>query len=252
LILLVKLLLVPMLLAAVTLTGRRFGPTVAGWLGSFPVVAGPVLLIVTLEHGAAFGAQAATAALAGIAPTMGFFVLYAASSQRFQWWLCLPLCWLGWVALVWLVSGLPLELPIAAVAALVGLVVAPLLLKPPPGPATRVVPHGFELPARMLVGAGLALAASALAAAFGAAVAGYTALFPLVGSVVTGFTHALHGRDPTVRFLAGMTRGMWSVGGFCLVLALALRDAGISAAFGLTLAISLVAHALLRPRPSSA
>ena len=54
-----KLLLVPALLALVTLAGRRWGQRVAGWLGSFPIVAGPILLILTLENGVAFGVAAA-------------------------------------------------------------------------------------------------------------------------------------------------------------------------------------------------
>ena len=61
---LLKLLLVPLLLAAVTLAGRRWGQSVAGWLGSFPIVAGPILLILSIENGAGFGARAAQMAMA--------------------------------------------------------------------------------------------------------------------------------------------------------------------------------------------
>ena len=56
LILLLKLLLVPSLIYAVTLVGRRWGPGVAGWMSAFPIVSGPILLTVTLEQGAAFAA----------------------------------------------------------------------------------------------------------------------------------------------------------------------------------------------------
>ena len=66
LILVLKLLLVPSLLATVTLVARRWGANVAGWLASFPIVAGPVLLVLTLEQGAAFGARAAAAAVGNV------------------------------------------------------------------------------------------------------------------------------------------------------------------------------------------
>jgi hypothetical protein len=51
-----KLFLVPALIYAVTLAGRKWGPTVAGWMSAFPIVAGPILLVFTMEHGAQFGA----------------------------------------------------------------------------------------------------------------------------------------------------------------------------------------------------
>ncbi|NBU24335.1 MAG: hypothetical protein EBS39_01680 [Gammaproteobacteria bacterium] len=80
-----KLLLVPTLLAIVTLAGRRWGQRVAGWLGSFPIVAGPILLVLTLENGGAFGAAAAQRALAGVAATTGFFVIYSHLAPRWSW-----------------------------------------------------------------------------------------------------------------------------------------------------------------------
>ena len=40
--LLLKLLLVPTLIALITLAGRRWGPAVAGWLARFPVLGGAV------------------------------------------------------------------------------------------------------------------------------------------------------------------------------------------------------------------
>ena len=52
--LLLKLLLVPGLVAAVTLAVRRWGPAVGGWLAGLPVVAGPVLVFYAIEQGDAF------------------------------------------------------------------------------------------------------------------------------------------------------------------------------------------------------
>ena len=67
-VLLLKVLLVPSLIALVTLAGRRWGQRLAGWLGGFPIVAGPVLLVLAIENGNAFAAEAAFAALVGLAP----------------------------------------------------------------------------------------------------------------------------------------------------------------------------------------
>lgn len=252
LILLVKLLLVPSLLAAVTLAARRWGQGVAGWLGGFPIVAGPVLLVVTLEQGPAFGAAAATGAVAGIAPTMVFIIVYARLCHRFAWWQVVALGYLAWVAAVALVHQLQATLPLAAVIGAAGLIVAARLVRRPPGPVQPVPPNRLELPARMLVGVLLTFGTSAVAAAFGARLAGYAAIFPLVAAVVSVFSHALHGPDTAVRFLAGSARGLWSVWAFALAIALLLPVLGTGPAFLGSLGATLVLHLALRPRPAAA
>ena len=55
--LLLKLVLVPGLIALVTLAGRRFGPRLGGRLNALPLVAGPVLFFLALEQGDAFVAR---------------------------------------------------------------------------------------------------------------------------------------------------------------------------------------------------
>ena len=62
-ILLTKLLLGPGLVVAASLAGRRWGPAVSGILVAIPIVLGPILLIITIEHGEAFGADTATSSL---------------------------------------------------------------------------------------------------------------------------------------------------------------------------------------------
>lgn len=248
LILVIKLLLVPSLLATVTLAARRWGPNVAGWLGSFPIVAGPVLLVITLEQGTAFGARAAEAALAGVAPTMLFLVLYAWLSARLAWWQSVILGYFGWAVAVALLSRAPPGLGLAAAIGGTGLALAMALVRVPPGAALVQQPNRLELPARMLVGVLLIFVSSALAAAFGPRLGGYVAIFPLVASIVASFSHALHGRDSALRFLAGMCRGMWSVGAFCLALALLLPRVGLAPAFLAALAATASLHAVLRPR----
>jgi hypothetical protein len=247
-ILLIKLLLIPALLAAVTLVGRRFGPNVAGWLGSFPIVAGPVLLIIALEQGGAFGAVAAQFALAGIAAAMVFCIVYAHLSSGRPWWLTAAGAFAGWGLAVAALGRLPAGLPVAALVAFGALAITPRLFPALEQLPRARVPHRFELPARMAVGALLAVTSSWLAARYGPRLAGYLALFPLVTSVLVTFTHALDGRAAAVAFLAGMSRGLWAAAVFCLVLAVVLGRLPMLGGFLAATAVTTLVHALLRPR----
>jgi hypothetical protein len=253
-----KLLLVPALLAAVTLAGRRWGQRVAGWLGSFPIVAGPILLILTLENGAAFGAEAAARALAGVVATMGFFVLYARLAPRLAWPAALAVSTAAWLALVAWLGVLPGTLPAAAAAAVATLALAPFAMGAA-APVTASTATGaasitgaaasrLELPARMLAGAVLVLVTSGLGARFGPEASGYAALFPVVGGTAAVFNHARQGAAAAVTFLHGTNRGMWSVAVFCGTLALALTRWPVAAAFGIALTATVAMHALTLPR----
>ena len=251
-----KLLLVPTLLAAVTLAGRRWGQRTAGWLGSFPIVAGPILLILAIEHGAPFAALAAERAMAAIAATMAFFVVLARLAPRLRWASALGVALIAWVALVAALSWLPATLPIATLAAVVALALAPLamgaeLATPAATAATGPTPSRpsrWELPSRMLAGAALALITSHLGARFGPETSGYAALFPVVGATAAGFNLARQGAPSAVSFLRGMNRGMWSVAVFCGVLSLALLHLTVPAAFGIALLTTIVSHAIVQPR----
>ena len=53
--LILKLTIVPLALLLFGIVERLHGPRVAGWLAGFPIVGGPLLLFVTLDHGVDWG-----------------------------------------------------------------------------------------------------------------------------------------------------------------------------------------------------
>jgi hypothetical protein len=63
--LLLKLLLVPGLVAGVTLAARRWGLRIGGLLTALPMVAGPTLCFYAIEQGNRFAATAARATCSG-------------------------------------------------------------------------------------------------------------------------------------------------------------------------------------------
>ncbi len=89
--LLLKLILTPLLLGGVTLAGRKFGPTVSGWLVGLPLTSGPVSFFLALEQGTVFAAHAAQGTLMGVISLSAFCVAYCWLSLRFG----RLLCWLG-------------------------------------------------------------------------------------------------------------------------------------------------------------
>ena len=125
--LLFKLLLVPTLIAGITLAGRRWGPAVAGWLSAFPVVAGPILFFIAMEQGAPFAADAAVGTLSALLAIVAFGLGYAWAATRFNWagslMAAFAAYWVGVTVVATLAPGLAWSVAIAAVT----LAIAPRL-----------------------------------------------------------------------------------------------------------------------------
>lgn len=84
--LLLKLFLVPSLVALITLAGLRWGPVTASWLSGFPGVSGPSLFFIALDQGPAFAEQAAYVNLIAALAKFTFGVVYAWIALRYRWY----------------------------------------------------------------------------------------------------------------------------------------------------------------------
>ena len=150
-ILALKLLLAPMLVVASSLAGRRWGPRLAGILVVLPIVAGPILLILYLDHGSRFAAAAAGAATLAIVPLALFALIFAYLSKRHGWLLTLLASWVAVLLADLALSRIVVPAAAALVLALLALHGAGSLLRrmdqPVPPPAAT---PWWDLPARAL------------------------------------------------------------------------------------------------------
>ena len=147
-----KLILSPSLIAGVTLAGRRWGTGVSGWLAGLPITGGPILLVLTLEHGGAFAADTARSALAGLPAFTAFCIAFAWTAQQRPWWIALLAGYAGYAACAPLCAAWYPSTLLAAMAAAVVLFLGAVSL--PRGAPLPAKPHSpWELPLRMAAAA---------------------------------------------------------------------------------------------------
>ncbi|MCP1622251.1 hypothetical protein [Pseudomonas nitroreducens] len=217
-----KLTLVPLFLLLVSLSGRWWGPTVAGCLAALPAIAGPILYLITVEHGRDFGAQAARLALAAIFAAEAFNFAYAWLCRKHRWPLALSGAMLAWLVAAWALTQLPVSPVWALIAAAMGALTSQLFM-PRAEPSGSIAALGrFELGLRMLAGALLTLAVTALAGWAGPSWSGLLAVFPLLSIVLCVSSQRLHGAGFVIALLRGMVSGRPAFAAFCLWLALRL------------------------------
>ena len=250
--LLLKLLLVPGLVAAVTLAVRRWGPAAGGWLAGLPVVAGPVLVFYALEQGRAFAARAAHGTLTGLLATVVFVVTYATVSRRFRWQVCVVFGWIAFAVAVMVLSRVPLGLGLSLACVFASTISARhVLLRLPEAADGSTVRHSrSDLPVRLLATASLVVSLTALAEQLGPTLSGLLNAFPVLTTIIAAFTHAQRGRAPMVAFLDGYLQSVVGFALFCLVMSMTLISLGLTRALLAAVAVQLLTHALLLWRRS--
>lgn len=234
-----KLTLVPLILAGLSLAGRHWGPGVAGWLAGLPVVGGPILFFLALERGADFSAQAATASLAAVVGSIGFNIAYSWGCRR-NGWVGSAATGIGCWLLVFLVLGfVPMSLGGAGVFVLAALLVAPRLFPPVQVPTGGITLPKSEIAVRMVAGVVVTLAVTGAASMIGSRWSGLFAVFPTLSLVLAVFLHRANGAAFSAMLLRAMVPGLYSLAGFCFVIALLLPAYGVAVSF-----VSAVATAL--------
>lgn len=243
--LLFKLVLVPGLIALVTLAGRRFGPRLGGWLNALPLVAGPVLFFLALEQGDRFVAQAALSTLAGLAAVAAYAVVYSWIAVARPWWVCVVVGWIAFAGLTVALQAVSWTAGAALALALAAFGAAPLALPAFPDAPPPASAPGWDLPLRMAAAVALVLLVTGLADWLGPRWSGAITPFPIATTILLAFTHAQQGAPAAVGFLRAFLPAMWSFALFCAVLAWGVVGLGRDAAFLLALAVSLAVQGLV-------
>lgn len=234
-----KLVLTPVLVGAASLAGRRWGPSVGGWLIGIPFTSGPVAFFLALSPGPRFAAAAAVGTMAGAASQAAFCLGFAWAAQRLSW---APTVLIAAAAFAAATVVLDIVmLPAAGYFVLVILVlVVSLFLLPAASPRrdADVDFPAWDLPARMILATAFVVALTAAAPLLGAHLAGLIAPYPLYGTVLATFTQRLQGAGAAVGVVRGLLLGLFAFACFFLALSL-LLPAGIVLAFAAAIVVAV-------------
>jgi uncharacterized membrane protein (GlpM family) len=238
-ILILKLCIVPLFIGLITLAGRKWGSGIAGLMGAFPVVAGPIVIFIALEQGSIFATLTAVSAISATTCLMLFGIAYSWSCIRFDWPLALLIALSAWFVSAFILATCSPGLETSIAIAIGSLLVTPYLLpkmKIIAPPRTKL----HDLPWRMLVGALLTLSVTTLATLLGETWSGILAVFPVIGLVLAVFTHNTLGPAYVTQVYRGMVKGFYSFTAFFVTLSLLLPMSSI-----LIAALSSVLSAIL-------
>ncbi len=243
-ILLIKVVLMPSVMAMVTLATRKWGHKIGGLIGSMPWVAGPILLFFILEQGKAFGIRSIPGVMTGILALISFCYTYATLSRKLFWLPTLLLSYAAYAITALLFTNLQLSLPVRY-SLVIGSVGLALRFFPQPGNLsvkTRRLP--FDIPIRMLVATLFVLGLTKLATVLGPNWSGILTPFPILTTVLAIFSHTLQGSDAAITTLRGLVMGLVGFTTFLFLQAFLLPAFPVGISFGIALLVNIVVNIL--------
>jgi len=239
-VLLLKIVLMPSVIALVTLAIRKWGSKVGGLIGSMPWVAGPILLFFILEQGKAFGINSIQGAMTGILALISFCVSYAAFSRKLTWLPTLLISYGLYTATALLFKYLQLTL-LVSYAVVIGSVLLGLRVFPSPiGPPVAARRLPFDIPIRMVVATLFVLAITQLASVLGPNWSGILTPFPIMTTILAIFSHTLQGSRAAITTLRGLVIGLLGFTTFLFLQAFLLNEFSIALSFGIAFAVNVL------------
>jgi hypothetical protein len=260
--LLLKLLLIACTVYLSSLAAKRGGHGLAGLVTGMPMIIGPILGLVLMDHGPGVTQKIAWATITCFPATPLHALVFSHAARRCSWPVCLMLAtlvflfaasFLSWLALPpgW-AAGLALVSPSLALACMPQ---TSLHTSGPPGQDSKGLGTAIavQIPASEVfyrIAAAVAMAAAILLGAdyFPVFVSGLLLAIPIAGAVLPSFTLPRYGHVATVNLLKGFARGLNGFCVFCIVLALLLNVVDPVASFVLALCAAAAAAWLFKRR----
>ncbi len=204
---LVKILLTPALIAAVTLLARRWGPAIGGTIAGLPLTSAPVSVFLLVEQGPVFAVAAAGGTLLGLLSQGALCLAYAWAARRMRWPASAAAGVAAFVAATLLLR--PIALGVWPAFALVSVILLATAAGIRPAAPARDAwrPPRWDLAFRMLAATAMVVVLTALAPRLGPTWTGLLSPFPVFALVLGVFTHRSEGPGAAARLLRGVVLG---------------------------------------------
>jgi len=244
-ILALKLILAPVIIGSASLAGRKWGPTVSGWIVGMPLTSGPVIFFVALSHDADFAANSALGVLSGGLSLAAYALTYSWLAVKFRWQITITGALLVFATSTTLLQNFTLPLvvviPLVVTAIVLGLWFMP---KDAVINGSSSEPGKWDIPFRILIGTSFILLLTGIAPLIGSRLTGLLTTIPLYVSILTIFAHRHQGAAAAAHVLRGLLYGMFAFTGFFIVLSLLIEKTSLALSFGAALLTALAIQGL--------
>lgn len=242
LLLAVKALAAPALMAMCAFASTRWGAAVGGWLLGLPLVSGPVSYFLLVQHGSRFAESAARGTLLGMVGTGVFCVGYALSSRGRAWWQSLLISGGASISVTVALTRLHPDLVSALLFAVVFLGLMAVVVGRPEHDAAVPSAKLHVLFVRMAVASAVVVGVTLASTELGSQISGTLTAIPVISAIMAVSTHRAAGSDSVRGLMRGAVAGLWGGAAFFAVVALLVTGSAPAVTYlAATCAAALVA-----------
>jgi hypothetical protein len=239
-----KLVLAPIIIGGASLAGRKWGPSVSGWLVGLPFTSGPVVFFVALSHERAFVLETVRGVLSGGFSLIAYCLIYAWMAKRFHWAVSLSTSLIVFTGMTLLLQNvtiyfIPLFFAVMAVI-LLGIWWMPKY----EAVEYTEVPGKWDIPSRIVLGTSFIIFVTAIAPYIGARLTGLLTTIPLYVSILAVFAHRGQGGAGAINVLRGLVYGLFAFASFYLVLGLLIEGQSLAVSFSAATLAALVTQGI--------
>jgi hypothetical protein len=227
--LVLRIAIAPLIVAAGTLVQRRFGNAIGGLVIGLPLTSLVLLWLVALQHGSAFASSMSGAILIGTTSQVAVIWVYAALAPRISPALAMAAALGTFVLGIGVLNVVNVSVLFASVLAAAGFAVALYWW-----PYTDFGPQEsgrYRLVLRIIISASFTLFLVVSAGRLGPGFSGLIAALPMMSLLMAYLTHRELGANASAQFLHGVTKGSFAYVASMYVLAVLLRTGDVAVAF---------------------
>lgn len=232
----------PLVVAFVTLVGKKWGNGVAGVLASLPWVAGPIILFIALEQGTSFAVQSMSGIMVGVVGWVLFCVVYILVGRHYNALVSVAAGYVAYIALGIIINPFIVYFTIYQwfVICLFSLVLGFIFFpKVKEQAAFSEKKLRFEIPLRMLVITFFVISITFFAKRLGPSWSGILTPFPIMTAVLAIFTHYTQGIYQVRKTYMGFFTGMLGFTLFLFLQAILLPSYSIGFSFVVGLVVDV-------------
>ncbi|MGL4323188.1 MAG: hypothetical protein ACRCTD_04040 [Beijerinckiaceae bacterium] len=213
-----KILIASAVVVSASLIAQRSSPFIGAMVATLPISAGPIIVFLAYEYGAAYVARSSIGSIAALAANGLFLTGYIFAAQRFGYVISLVTGLAGWFAFILLFDVNSWTVPTALLAlSLVFAAGIPLTQRFRHVAMPAVRPRiWYDVPLRVLGVAAITGLSGYLGQRVGPTISGFVAVFPVVFTSLTLILHHTVGGKVTAAVLAN---SFWGLAGFAVALA---------------------------------
>lgn len=241
---LLKIVLMPLIIAGVTLAARKWGNVIGGVIAGMPWVGGAILFFIGVEQGETFMINALPGVLIGLIGWLGFCTMYIVSGQKFGVLVSFISGIFTYLLIGFLLQDFTNTLSINGwFIVMFLLTITSLSFFPKVKTQSEVTPKSlkFEIPLRMIMITAFVFVITYFAKLMGPNWSGILTPFPIMTATLAVFTHYTQGLSQVRLALMGMYTGVIGFSIFLLSVAYFVPQYGLGNGFLLGLSLNVIA-----------